>query len=144
MERFWWDGALREYLPIDLGAEAEDAVVFGAGLSGETFDYLFLEHDDGTCEGRGAREKVFQDGTAAGVRQVSQEFDRAVFKEFSAIEFSAIGMMDFDGRVILEALFEGRGEASIELDEDDAAAIADEVLGEGASAWADFDDGIGG
>lgn len=126
--------------PFGLDAQGEDAEVLASGRGEDAINHFFLEHEDGAAKGGGAFEEVAEDGAASGVGEIAEKLDRAVSKEGADIEADGIGIDDFDGGIVLKFLAEVIGEASVELDQDDAFGFSDEVFGEGTGSGADFDD----
>ena len=108
------------------------------GVAREAVDDFLLQHDHRALEGVRAAEQVFHDRAAAGVGEIAEKFQRAVFEKLAAVEFHAVGMMDFHARVVAEPVLQRLRQAGVELDEDQLPDLSDQMLAQRSGARADF------
>lgn len=143
MEKFGADGAQGPDVPALLQHQGEDAVVLAAGLRDEAVGDFLLHHDDRLPHRAGRIEETLENGVSHGVGKVADELHRSLQKERAHVILGGIGVNDLDAKGT-EFLREVLGESPVRLDEDETAALAGEVFGEGAEAGTDLDDAVPG
>ena len=141
VKKFRTNGAELCNAPAFLKHQGEDSIVLAARLGDKTIGDFLLHHDDRLIDWARGIEEALQNGVADGIRQVADELHGTFEKERSHVVFGRVGMDDLDaeGPVFL---IQKLREPSIRLDEDEAAAFADKVFGEGSEAGPHLDDAV--
>ena len=129
-------------VPAELGADAEEPAVGGAGGGAETVADLLLEREDGALDGARVGEPAADDFGADRVGEGSDELERLGFEVGAEVEVEGVAVDDGDTgeRAVFGA--DEFDDFVILFEEDEVACGFDEVGGEGSHAWADFDDGV--
>ena len=124
----------------ELCLDAQESVGARAGMRCDSFGHFLLQQKDGALEQGTDGQGFFDDGRGDVVGKIADYCDWSPLCE---VGFEDIAFDDGEARLVAEFGAQVLDQDRVDFDCDDAGRLGEEVGGECAAAWSDFDYGIG-